>query len=224
MPTPVATVLKNVVATLQDKGAVRWKTSDLGNYLNEFYVELNVLRPDATSARQTLDLVAGVKQSIPATASKLLEVYGNDTSGSKKEVTLLDNRRLLDAADPGWRARTGSAVIEHYMLDERDPTLFEVYPPATTAAKLDCLLSIIPTPLADQSDATPPASVTGNLSVPDQFSNVARDYILFRAFSMETEQSLNIEAAQLHETRYKAGMGVEISATVAASPRAGPNA
>lgn len=224
MPTPISTVLKNAARTLQDLGAVRWKTSHLVGYLNEGQLEINVQRPDATSSRVTVDLVAGAKQTAPATASKWLDVYANDTAGSKLAVTQLTDRRHLDAAEPGWRGAAGSAVIYHFWFDERDPTLIEVYPPATSAAKLDALLSLKPTVVTEPADSVMPADVSGNIFVPDEFSNVLRDFVIFRALSMETEQSLNIQAAQLYEGRYKAGMGIEIQATVAASPRAGPNA
>lgn len=224
MATAIATVLKNVTRTLQDLGAVRWKTSHLVGYLNEGQLEISVQRPDAYSSRVTVDLAAGVRQAAPATASKWLDVYANDTSGSKLAVTQLTDRRYLDAAEPGWRALTGSAEILHFWFDERDPTIIEVYPPATSAAKLDALLSIKPTVVSEPADSVMPADVPGNITAPDEFSNVLRDFIIFRALSMETEQSLNVQAAQLFEARYKAGMGVEIQATVAASPRAGPNA
>ena len=146
----------------------------------------------------------------------LIEVVRNVT-GTKKAVRLT-NREILDAQTPGWHNLAGVGEVLHYMYDPRDPRVFYVYPPATASAQLDIVYSAYPTDVAEPSDASLYTAVAGNLSLPDIHANALQDYILFRAYTKDSEYAGNTARAQAHYAAFANAIGVEIKATVSVGP------
>jgi hypothetical protein len=164
-------------------------------------------------------LVAGSKQDLKAAglaAAKLIEITRNVNNSEQffGGVRLI-NREILDSQKPDWHAETLSGNIQHYMYDPRNPLEFYVYPPAKTTAVLEIIYSKYPT---DINEASALGSVTGNLSVPDIYSNVVQDYILYRAYSKDSEYAGNAQRAQAHYGAFANALGIEIQATVQVAP------
>lgn len=216
MPIPAQSVIRRCVETLQDPTSIRWPVSELVRYLNDGQREVALYRPDSMGTTATVTCVAGTKQALPTNGAKLIDVVRN-AAGTKKAVRLT-NREILDAQIPGWHNTTGVAEVLHYMYDPRDPKVFYVYPPATTSAQLEIVYSAYPTDVAEPADASLYTAVTGNISLPDIHANALQDYILYRAYTKDSEYAGNAARAQAHYAAFANALGVEIKATVAVGP------
>lgn len=216
MPISAQSLIRRVIETLQDNTSIRWPVAELVRYLNDGQREVVLYRPDSMVTNATVSCVAGTKQALPANGAKLIEVVRNAT-GAKKAVRLT-NREILDAHTPGWHNLPGSVDVLHYMYDPRDPRVFYVYPPATASAQLDIVYSAYPTDITEPADGALYTAVTGNICLPDIYGNVLQDYILYRAYTKDSEYAGNAARAQAHYAAFTNAMGVEIKATVAVGP------
>jgi hypothetical protein len=224
MPIAAQSIVRRVVETLQDNTSVRWPVNELVRYLNDGQREIVLYRPDAMVTNAAISLVAGSKQALPANGTKLIEIVRN-TGGSRRSVRLV-NREILDSQAPNWHNITGSTEILHFMYDPRDPKIFYVYPPAAdSGASLDAVYAALPTDVAEPADGALYTAVTGNISVPDIYGNVIQDYVLYRAYSKDSEYAGNAARAQAHYGAFANALGVEMKATVNFQPStvANPN-
>lgn len=128
------------------------------------------------------------------------------------------NGTLLDAQIPSWRSATHKDDVVHFVYDEREPTAFYVYPPATANTELEVKYAAYPTDIAEPPDGSTYDAVTGNISVPDIYANALQDYILYRAHMKDSEYAGNAQRAQAHYAAFVNALGVEVKATVAVSP------
>jgi hypothetical protein len=224
MPITAQSIVRRVVETLQDNTSVRWPVNELVRYLNDGQREIVLYRPDAMVTNAAVALTAGSKQALPANGTKLIEVVRN-TAGTKRSVRLV-NREILDSQAPGWHNITGATEILHFMYDPRDPKVFYVYPPAAASgASLDVVYAAMPTDITEPADGSLYTAVSGNISVPDIYGNVIQDYILYRAYSKDSEYAGNAARAQAHYGAFANALGVEMKATVNFQPStvANPN-
>ena len=216
MPISAQSVIRRCVETLQDPTSIRWPVAELVRYLNDGQREVALYRPDSMGTTATVTCVAGTKQALPANGAKLIDVVRNAT-GTKKAVRLT-NREILDAQTPGWHNLTGVGEVLHYMYDPRDPRVFYVYPPATASAQLDIVYSAYPLDVTEPADGSLYTAVAGNIGVPDIYTNALQDYILYRAYTKDSEYAGNAARAQAHYAAFANALGVEIKATVAVGP------
>lgn len=222
MAITAQSIVRRVVETLQDNTSVRWPVNELVRYLNDGQREIVLYRPDAMVTNAAVALAAGSKQSLPANGAKLIEVVRN-TSGTKRSVRLV-NREILDSQSPNWHNLTGATEILHFMYDPRDPKVFYVYPPAAASgASLDVVYAALPTDVTEPADGALYTAVTGNISVPDIYGNVIQDYILYRAYSKDSEYAGNASRAQAHYGAFANALGIEMKATVNFQPNTAAN-
>ena len=217
MPISAQSVIRRCVETLQDNTSIRWPVSELVRYLNDAQREVILYRPDAAVTNAAVPLVTGSRQNLPVGGTKLVEVVRN-SAGTKRAVRMV-NREILDAQLPGWHAQTGVTEILHYMYDPREPRVFYVYPPAAaTGAAVDLSYASMPADIAEPSEGALYTSVTGNLGVPDIYGNAVQDYVLYRAYTKDSEYAGNAARAQAHYGTFANALGVEVKATVAVAP------
>ena len=213
--------LARCVDILVDAAGVRWTINELVRYYNDGQREAIVKRPDATATYTTFSCVAGPKQAIPAEAAKLIDIIRNSGSASKKQPVRMVNRVLLDAMEPDWYTAPNSVDIQHFMYDVRDPRTFYVYPPASPSAKLEMVYSAMPVDIPEPGVDKTLADVTGSSSLPDIFSNCLIDYVLYRAFSKDSEYAGNGQRAIAHYAAFSNFLEFEVKGTVATSPSGG---
>lgn len=225
-------VVRRVVDTIQDMTSIRWPLPELVRYFNDGQREIAMYRPDAMVTNTEHALVTGSKQTIPANGSKLIEIVRNAT-GNKRAVRLT-NREILDAQAPGWHGMTAATEILHYMFDPRDPRTFYVYPPANSSASLQIVYSAYPTDIAiptegaalptdTSTDNSAPTVVIGVISVRDTDVNALQDYMLYRAFTKDSEYAGNSARAQNHYAAFANALGIEIKATIQVAPASSSN-
>jgi len=218
MTITAQSIVRRVVETLQDSTSVRWPISELVRYLNDGQREVVLYRPDSMVTNAVLTCVAGTRQTLPSAGAKLIEIVRNVAATSAKKAVRMINREILDAQTPGWHGLTGVVDITHFMYDPRDPKTFYVYPPATTLAQLDVVYAAYPTDIAEPADGTLYGSVSGNISLPDIYGNVLGDYILYRAYTKDSEYAGNAQRAQAHYAAFGNALGIEVKGTTGVMP------
>lgn len=218
MSLTAQSVIQRVVTTLQDPSAVRWATNELVQYLNDGQREILIYRPDATATTTSITLVAGARQSLPASSFKLLDVFRN-TNGTKRAIRMT-NRALLESQYPSWENITGVTEIKHYIYDVRDPKVFYVYPPAAAVdASVDILYSAYPTDIAEPGTGTTYTSVSGTISVSDLYANALANYILYRAYAKDAEFAANGQLAAAYLSAFQSALSAELSGTAGVAPK-----
>lgn len=186
-------LVDSVEQTLQDETNTQWTALELLNYLNEGQLFIVGLKPNAYSTTASFVLVAGVKQSIPATGIELIDVHANlGTDG------LTPGREIWSASleelrrtDPVWRTKTAAAEVTDWMRIEGDRRNFYVRPPQPTGASaqnyIEATYSLIP---ANATISGVGGGVSdSNITLDDVYRETLRTYMLFRAHSKETESS-----------------------------------
>jgi hypothetical protein len=175
-------IVNRAAIVLQDTTGVRWpQTDELLLWLNDGQREIVLRKPDAYAQNAVVALVAGTKQSIPATGIQLLDVIRNMGTGGEtpgRAITRID-REILDEQRPNWHSETASAETKHYMFDSRDPKHFYVYPPQhATPGRVEMVYASSPTDLA---------ALASTITLDDIYSGVLLDYILYRAYSKDAD-------------------------------------
>ena len=220
-------IVRRATDLLLDNTSVRWPANELVRWLNDAQREIIVLRKDAVNRTATVTLAAGTRQNLDAMAltpapSALIEITRNMAVSSKKKAVRLVPRQILDSQTPGWHGIPGTVDVLHYMFDPRDPKTFYVYPPALASAQLEIMYSGIPTDLAEPADGAIFSDVLGALTVPDIYGNAILDYVLYRAYSKDSEFAGNTARAQVHYAAFGNSLGMEIKATILVQPQARP--
>lgn len=218
MPITAQSIIRRVVETLQDTTSIRWPVNELVRYLNDGQREVVMYRPDSMVTNSTITCAAGSRQSLPANGAKLIDVIRNARALGTKRAVRMVNREILDAQTPGWHALAGVDDVLHFMYDPRDARVFYVYPPATTNAQLDIVYAAYPADIAEPADGSTYTSVSGNISLPDIYGNVLQDYILYRAYTKDSEYAGNAQRAQAHYAAFANALGIEIKATIGVAP------
>lgn len=227
MTITAASTIRRATDLIMDATSVRWAANELVRFLNDGQRELVIARPDATSKVATVALVAGTRQSLDAMTlspapSKLIEITRNMATTSAKKAVRMVKRQMLDAQIPGWHALSGTVDIVHFMFDPREPKTFYVYPPALPAAQLEIVYSAMPVDVAEPAAGAVYGDVVGNLGVPDIFGNTILDYILYRAYSKDSEFAGNAARAASHYAAFSAALELEIKTTLAVQPQIQP--
>ena len=215
MAKTLKSVLETVAGTLEDQGLDTWTLQDLVRYANDGANDMHVRHPDLFNSYADHPLVAGVRQTLPATGSKLIDITHN-TVGDQRPVTLVQEA-LLNAQLPGWRREMQTLEIEHYTYDEREPKAFNVFPPAKVGARLATKFAAVPVDMPIPGENVQLADLTGDINVPDLQATTLQHYIVARCFS-EGGESGNLATAQAFFSLYASDLGVEIQATKAVAP------
>ena len=218
MAISAQSIVHRVVDILQDTTSVRWPVPELVRYLNDGQREVVLYRPDATIKSATVTCVAGAKQALPSDGAKLIDVIRNSASGGTNKAVRLVAREVLDAQIPNWYGLSGELDVVHFTYDPRDPKTFFVYPPALTTTRVDITYSAFPTDISTPDDGSTYVDVSGNMDLPDIYANVVIDYILYRAYSKDSEYAGNAQRAQAHYGAFANALNIEVQGTTGVAP------
>ncbi|RLC59595.1 MAG: hypothetical protein DRI30_00200 [Chloroflexi bacterium] len=105
----------------------------------------------------------------------MVDVIKNVVDGSAIHQT---DYALVDMLSSTWRAATAGAA-ENFFYNENNPKEFEVYPPQTGGELIEIVYN------AQPGDAT----ISGSIVIDDMYADSLIDYIAYRAFSKDTEDS-----------------------------------
>lgn len=197
MATTVADLLVRVRNLLQDQDGVRWVDDELVRWVNDAQREIVLLKPDSYSTRATHTCVAGTLQNLPSDGLQILDVTRN-LDGTKRAIRLV-SRYILDAENPTWHSNTESSDIRVFTFDDRAPTSFYVFPPASVGSLIEILYSTAP----------PVVAIGGNLSLNDIYVGAIVDYVCYRAFSKDAEYAQNGQRAETHYVKFMNSVGAK---------------
>lgn len=217
----VVTVISKVQTLLQDATSVRWSLLELQGWLNDAYRDAVNLRPDCNTLVGTFTCVAGPRQNITAqfpAALRLIEVVRNLATTSDKRAVALTTRKTLDSQLRTWYANTQSPTIEQYVFDPRTPKEFLVYPPATTAAQLEVVYSAVPTAHALTAEQLASSATAEVIRIDDSYANALIDYMMYRAYSKNTESTTNATKAGAYYQAFQNALGVKGQSEAASQP------
>lgn len=194
---PVADLLSRFQTIMLDQKSVRWTTSEAIDWINDSASEIVLRRPAARAITEIIELVSGTKQEAGQGTSQLLDVIRNirPDSSPGRPIRIAD-RQQIDDADPNWH-NLRPAPTRHYMIDERSPTSFYVYPPAVLGAQVEVLA------------AKPPPQVKlpeDTIDMRHEFINAMLNWMMYRAHSKDSEYSQGNMAA-LHYQAFTASIG-----------------
>jgi hypothetical protein len=217
----VVDLLAKVQTLLQDTTGVRWPLLELQGWLNDSYRDTLTLRPDSNTLLGEFTCVAGPRQNVTSTfanAERLIGVLRNTATTSKKGAIALASRSSLDSALRNWYAETQTVDVELYMFDPRTPKEFLVYPPATTAARLEVAYAQVPSPHTLTSEQLANAATTETIRIADGFANALVDYVLYRAYSKNTESTTNAAKAGAYFQSFQGALGIKGQSEAASQP------
>lgn len=167
-------VIDAVDDLLQDEDGTRWPRTQRLRWLNEGQLAIVSVRPDAKAAMLDVTLVAGVMQTIPATAIRLLDVPRNKNG---RGITLV-SREVMTDLNTHWYTAASSKVIKHFAHDPRIPKEFDVFPQAAVGAVVQARCSIVPTDCATENS---------NMDLDDTYKPALVNWICHRAFARDAE-------------------------------------
>lgn len=195
---------------LQDDGT-RWTIDEMVGWINAGVREIVMHRPDVRSETVSHTLVEGTRQTIPATALKLIEVIRADDG---RPVSLVKDRRMLDVSAPNWHRMRPVQYVRHFLFDLRDTDVFYVYPPAMDGAKVDMVVVTLPAAVTSADNALQQPVI----DLPDTFQNALTDYVLYRAFSKDAEYAGQGSLAGAHHQTFISALTGDLQSGALASP------
>lgn len=199
MATITAQSILNRAATiLQDTTNTRWPEDELLDWLNDGQREVVLYKPDANPQLEELSLESGTRQAIPAHGLQFLDAVRNVVNGNPSTAIRLIERRVLDEQVPDWHSTASTAIVKHFLFDERDPKHFWVYPPSDGSAKAEVLFSSAPVDIAK----------TDTLSIDDIYANALLDYVLYRAYLKDADYAANDNRATSQHQRFLSSLGM----------------
>ena len=223
----VIDVISRVESILQDTN-VRWPRLEVQRWLNECYLSVVLLRPDANSKCATFTCAPGTKQDLTASsggfpsALRLLDVTRNVKTGSNKKVVRVVARSVLDDQRPSWHAETQTDNIQHYTYDPRSPKQFYVYPPATAVAQLEVIYADAPgSHTLTEVQLDPANNNTTTILIDDIYLSPITDWILYRAYSKDAEYGANEQRAAAAYQTFNAAIGTKTQVDAAIAPTPG---
>lgn len=208
-----STVISKAQIILQDTTGVRWPSdTELLGWLNDGQREVMVFKPNANVKNIAVQLVAGTKQSLPTDGVQLIDVVrnmGTDGATAGRAIRIV-MREILDAQLPEWHSATANATTKHYIYSVLDPKNYYVYPPQPSSSRgyVELIYGAVPT------DAT----INGTIQIDDIYQNVLVDYILYRAYSKDTEYAADANRAAAHQQAYLASLTGKMKIEGAVNP------
>lgn len=205
-------IITKCSVTLKDPDYVRWGKEELLSYLDEAQKEI-ARNPGANVKEAVLELDEGTKQALPENCFLLASVIRNWDEDDEIPAfpVRITTRSLLDAFEPGWHMCPKRRVVENYIYDDRTPDVFFVYPPNDGTGKVDVMYSAIPATLTDVSD---------QLELKDEFEPALINYVLYRAYTKDSDYSAGLQLAAQFYTAYSSGLTAALQAIGVSTPNA----
>ncbi|MDF3073465.1 MAG: hypothetical protein K0S54_1132 [Alphaproteobacteria bacterium] len=194
---PVEDLLVRLDRLMNDEDRTRWTEEERIGWFNDAAAEIVLRRPAARAVTEVMELVGGTFQQCSEGAAQLLNVVRNiKATGTGGRVISIVDQQALNASDPDWHSAKARET-RHYMIDERSPTTFYVYPPAVSGAKVEVLVSKAPPQVANAADT---------LDIRPEFTNAIINWALYRCHTKDDEVA-NGAVATIHYQAFTDAIG-----------------
>lgn len=206
-------IITRAAIILQDETHVRWPDeAELLLWISDAQREIVIARPEISVINGPITLTANTtKQSLPAGGLTLMNIIrnlgvGGNTPGRAIRVCV---QEVLDAQRPNWHTESAEAQVKHFVFDKRDRKTFYVWPRPSGALQVEAVYSAVPQAVT---------ALNQTLAVDDIFINPMLDYVLYRAYSKDSEYAGNAGRAAAHYTQFANSLGIQTSTERAYSP------
>lgn len=205
-------IIKKCAISLKDTGFVRWTESELLAYLDEAQREV-ARNPGAYTKTVIQDLAEGSKQALPADTFLLVTVVRNwNDEGHPTLPVRITTRSLLDSFAPAWHIQEKqSSVVENYVYDDRTPMVYFVYPPNDGTGHVELVYNAVPEKVSKFTDV---------LAVRDVFEAPLVMYVLYRAYSKDSDYSAGLQLATTYFTAYTTSLQTALQSVGSSTPNA----
>jgi hypothetical protein len=199
-------IVNDIAQELTDPNFRIWSKENLTDYLNSAQLLISELRPDATSAIENLTLDPGTKQTLQASHRRLLDLVrnmGSDGVTPGKPIWAI-TEEILNTYRPKWHSESGKTVVRNFVYDERTPSVFYVYPPVhpTIAVIVEGKIQKNPEIITDVDSEA--------IELNDAYVTAIKQWMLYRAYSKETDSMESRSLASEHYRAFAELMGVKV--------------
>lgn len=205
-------LINQVRKDLNDPKEVTWKQDDLEAVLADALLALSLVRPDATAVTQSIPLVPGTKQTLPAGSLRAIRFIRNMGSGATPGKALrVGDRETLDVMFPEWHEEVGTEVHEVF-YDPLIPNEFYVYPGMSASGVfIEASIQRVPTAISNPESE--------DLPVADIYAPALHEWMLYRAWGGDDESSPNYPVARDRRANFFQLLGVKSQADIAVSAK-----
>lgn len=211
MTIAVRDIIDRVNAISIDRHNTRWPVAELLRWVGDGARAIATVRPAATAAHAVIPLAAGTRQEIPADGWMMIRATRNMGADGLRPGRALTAAEIadFDRFMPDWHAERPVRAVEHFMVDEREPRAFHVYPPSDGTGHLEVVYS-----------ASPPDPATDNeaLALDGVYLAAMVDYVLYRAYSKDSDVSANTARAVAHYQAFGEALGLKTQNVAQYSP------
>lgn len=228
MSTLASAVLDRARTIALDETSVRWPLVELCKWLNDGQREIVVHKPSALARNAPLNLAAGTLQIVPPIYLGLLRltrnltaVVGDVRTGGR--VVRVASREMLDAQNPDWHnpvALPYAKQVRHFVVDEQDPMHFYVYPGNDGTGIVEGIFAGNPDDVQIDVGADPEKleSYDKPLEFQDPYGNALIDYVLYRAYSKDSNFVGSGQRAAAHYAQFANLLDIKVRNDLAVSP------
>lgn len=219
----VQSAITEVRRIIHDESATfRWSDLELIDYVNAGNRQTVSLIPEANTIETIETTLTSriARQSLPAGGIKFLKVARNydDDGTTPQGVVRFAEKDALDTYEPDWEfvsiKADGPNYFEHFCHDDREPTVYFLYPaPVADAKRTAVVYSAIPTLMVLVADTLP---------LDDKYTNALIMYVVYRALTKESRETLPGAFRQELWQNYLVALGLQKQAEGDASPTANP--
>jgi len=204
-------IINEVSRQLNDVGKITWIETSLLEYINSAVEVIASFRPDASSIITTMQMVAGTKQTLPASALRLLEVTRNMGSAGTTPGRVIRGveHEAISLFNSNWHSQAQVVEVKNYAYNEKNPRTFYVDPPSDGTEFVEISISIVPTPVNDGQDV---------LGLKDIYRMHVVQWCMFRAYSIEVDSASSQNRAAAHEKSFYQLMGKKFERDILFSP------
>lgn len=212
--TLASTLITRARGILQDSDSTSytWSDADLLSYLDEGQRAIVFLKHNAYVVTETVQLVAGPKQSVKDGIGLIRINCNMGTDGSTRgDAVYYVPYEDMAYNNRGWMSADSSATVEIYTYDPEEPDTFYVYPPQPTSSMgyVEEVYVGLPATLDDTTDA---------IVLGDIYQTSLLNYALYRAYSREVDAT-SAQMAEKYYTLYLQSLGLKTAAENTSSPK-----
>ena len=206
MAVLASSIIQRAQQLLLDTLGVRWDSSELLGWVNDGLRELALYKPNESIRRDAVPLAAGTYQRVAADATQIMLVGCNLKSAAPRVAGRAASRvarEVLDAMHPLWQDSGAFPFVKeakHFCADDVDPGAFYVFPGNDGSGLLEVIVAVPPAVLTDASQP---------IGVRDVYANAILDYVLYRAFSKDSEAPSAAERAGGHYAMFSSAIGIK---------------
>lgn len=220
----VTDIIYRAELVLQDEN-VRWKRLELQNWINESYLSILTLRPDANSVTVSFTCDEGTRQNLEPQfqdSIRLLEIIRNLSPDSKGRAIRLINQKVLDDQIPDWYSEKSNVNIQYYMYDIKRRNQFYVYPSAKKGTQIELNYSQLLEPHnLTEAQLDPSSSSNEVIRLQDTYSIPILDWVLYRCFIKDADYEENGARAGAFYQSFSSAVNVKMQSDISVSPKKG---